>query len=93
MATIFTGLYKSQRPYPFYFALGIYVPFLDFGIPVLPIVLISAVSAFLLFNINDKYSHTIAMSDSPEWAARCQISYFFLVIICYILAVLLSTFE
>lgn len=85
LAPIFTGIF-GHRMWLFYVALAIYVPFIDFDLPVLPYVIVSAFASFFLFQINDKYSQTSAMSDAPEWAARCQASYLYLVIGSYVVS-------
>tara|TARA_B100000795_G_C22788082_1_gene435559 strand:- start:1064 stop:1384 length:321 start_codon:yes stop_codon:yes gene_type:complete len=85
LAPILTGIF-GKFPWIWYVSLAIYVPFIDFDVPVLPYVIISASASFYFFRINDEYSRTQAMSSAPEWAARCQVSYLFLVMGSYVVS-------
>jgi hypothetical protein len=85
MAPILTGIF-GRLPYLPYVALAIYVPFFEFDVPKWPYIFISMLSAYQVFKINDSYARTSAMSIAPEWAARCQTSYFFIVAISYIVS-------
>jgi|TARA_B110001469_G_C9596125_1_gene295998 hypothetical protein len=85
LAPIFTGVF-GKFPWVWYVALAIYIPFLDFNVPVLPYVLISAAASFCFFKMNVKYNRNQAMITGSEWAARCQASYFFLVIGSYLVS-------
>ena len=85
LAPILTGIF-GKFPWILYVGLATYAPFLDFGVPVFPYIIISAVASFYLFKMNDNYSRTQAMSTAPEWAARCQASYFFLAMGSYVVS-------
>ena len=77
MTPIFTGIFGSFI-WPLYVAIAIFLPFYEFGVPVFPYVIVSFVVSLYLFKINDDYSQSEAMSSAPEWAARCQVSYGFI---------------
>lgn len=85
LAPIFTGIF-GKFPWIWYVGLAIYAPFIDLDVPVLPYVIISAVASFYLFKMNDNYNRNQAMSTAPEWAARCQASYLFLVMGSYVVS-------
>ena len=85
LTPILTGIF-GRLMWPIYVGLGIYVPFLDLGVPVLPYVLISAFVSFQGFKLNNWYSQNEALSSAPEWAARCQVSYLFIVIGSYLVS-------
>ena len=84
VAPILAGLLGSTITYPLYLAVSIYAPLMDTDLPKWPYIIISIFFAFQFFKINDNYDR-VALSNAPQWAARCQATYMFLTpLVCII---------
>ena len=88
VAPIVAGLLGSTITYPLYLAVSIYAPIMETNLPKWPYMIISIFFAFQLFKLNDNYDR-VAISNAPQWAARCQATYMFLSSLVYISGVLL----
>ena len=89
LAPIFVSIFGSSISWLFYLILAISIPFVDLGLPQWPFVLISIVAAYQAFKINDLYYRTQAMSNAPEWAARSQVTYLFVLIASYVVSLII----
>jgi len=90
LAPIFTGIFGGLMWLPYCFLGGI-IPFTGtvFNIPKYYIfisIVISLFFAFQFFKINERHAKTIAISNSSDWAARCQASFATILIISSIIS-------